>query len=81
MSSAFNIDFSIEAWQIALEVERIEGRYVTVFIPGAPNPWSGDVLIFAEDRIKPLDIPLAAAVKSLRLIGKGAGKLAQSHLP
>ena len=69
-----------DAWQIALEIERIEGGYVTVFIPGAPNPWSGDVFIFAEDRIKPLDISFAEAVKSLRLIGKGAGKLAQAHL-
>ena len=26
-----------DAWYIAFEVERIEGGYVTVFIPGAPN--------------------------------------------
>ena len=69
-----------DAWQIALEIERIEGGYVTVFIPGAPNPWSGDVMIFSEDRIKPLDVPLATAVQSLRQIGKGAGTFAKPHL-
>jgi uncharacterized membrane protein len=68
-----------DAWQIAFEVERIEGGYVTIFIPGAPSPWSGDVFIFEENRIKPLDVSFASAIKSMRLIGRGAGEMVKDH--
>jgi uncharacterized membrane protein len=69
-----------DAWQIGLEVERIEGGYVIVFIPGAPSPWSGDVLIFEEARIKPLNTSFAETIKCMRLIGRGAGKMVKAHL-
>jgi uncharacterized membrane protein len=69
-----------DASQIAYEVERIEGGYVAVFVPGAPNPWSGDVLFMAEDRVKALEIPLASADRCLRFIGKGSGKLLHAEV-
>ena len=69
-----------DAWQIGFEVERIEGGYVSIFIPGAPSPWSGDVFIFEETRIKPLDISFAEAMKSLRLLGRGTAELVKSQL-
>jgi uncharacterized membrane protein len=69
-----------DAWQIGFEVERMASGYVTVFIPGAPSPWSGDVFIFEESRIKPLDISFAEAMKSMRLIGRGTSELVKSHL-
>jgi uncharacterized membrane protein len=61
-----------DSWQIAFEVERIEGGQVTIFLPGAPDPWSGSVCFMTEDRIKPLDITLLSAVNTLKGLGKGA---------
>jgi uncharacterized membrane protein len=40
-----------------------EGRYYTVFIPTSPNPTSGFLMIFREDRIKPLTMSMESAMK------------------
>ena len=32
------------SWQIAFEIERIPGGIITVYVPGAPDPWSGSSL-------------------------------------
>jgi len=63
-----------DAGQIAFEIERIEGGHVVVYIPGSPNPWSGDVCIMTKDRIKPLEISMAKALQCLRHVGRGSSK-------
>ena len=62
-------------WQVAFEVERIDGGYVTVYVPGAPDPWSGGVIIMSEDRIKPLDLPMSTAIQNVRQLGQGSKDL------
>ena len=69
-----------DAWQIAFLVERIEGGHVAVFIPDAPSPWSGSVFIMTTDRIKPLDIPLASALKCIRSLGAGSNAMLKGKL-
>ncbi|HBH62758.1 MAG TPA: hypothetical protein DDX85_13685 [Nitrospiraceae bacterium] len=69
-----------DAWQIAFLVERIEGGHVAVFIPGAPNPWSGSVYFMTWDRIKPLDIPVMSALNCLQGLGTGANALLKGKL-
>jgi len=69
-----------EAWQIAFLVERIDGGHVAVFVPGAPSPWSGSLFFMTEDRIRPLDIPLASALNCVRRIGIGANGLLRDKL-
>ncbi len=64
-----------DAWQIGFLVERIEGGKVVVFIPDVPNPWTGGSFIFEEERVQPLNLPSIDAVKSLRKLGEGTGKL------
>jgi len=64
-----------DCWQIAFLVERIAGGYVVVFVPGSPSPWSGDVLILAEDRVTLIDEGTTSAIKCLQKIGAGSGKL------
>jgi uncharacterized membrane protein len=64
-----------EAWQIGFLLERIDGGHVAVFVPGAPSPWSGAVFFMPEDRIRPLDVPLPAALQCLRRLGLGANAL------
>jgi uncharacterized membrane protein len=69
-----------EAWQIAFLVERIEGGYVAVFVPGSPSPWSGSVFFMTEDRIKPLDVPIMSALSCLRRLGIGSNALLKGKL-
>jgi uncharacterized membrane protein len=61
--------------QLAFEVERTAGG-VVVFLPGSPDPWSGTVSLVTPDRVKRLDVEFKTAVKSIRLLGRGAGQFA-----
>ncbi len=58
--------------QIGFEVERIENGSVAIYLPGAPNPWSGSVVYVSEDRVDRLDMTVSEAIKSLRQLGRGS---------
>jgi uncharacterized membrane protein len=60
-----------DASQLAFEVERLDDGRVVVYVPGAPDPWSGGILVMTEDRIEPLPITMVAAVQNLRALGRG----------
>ncbi len=66
--------------QIAFEIERVEGGNVIVYLPGAPNPWSGSVCIMTEDRIQPVDATMMSAVQNIRHLGRGSGELLRHEL-
>ena len=68
-----------DAWQIAFEVERIEGGMVTLFLPGAPDPWSGSVCYMTEDRVKSLDVNLLPTLNALKGLGKGSVQKLQPY--
>lgn len=61
--------------QIAFEVERTPGGNVVVFLPGAPNPWSGSVVYVSEGRVEPLDMAPQDAIKNIRVLGRGSAKI------
>jgi uncharacterized membrane protein len=65
--------------QIAFEVEKIEDGRVVVYLPGAPNPWSGAVLLMEEDRVERLGKPPTAAIRHMRTLGRGTGNLLRSQ--
>lgn len=67
--------------QLAFEVERLAGGEVVVFLPGAPNPWSGAVCIVAAERVTSLDAPMLAAVQNIKHLGKGSAKLLPQAVP
>ena len=58
--------------QIGFEVERLEQGKVVVYLPGAPDPWSGSVVYFSEDRVKRLDMTVAQAINKIRHLGRGS---------
>lgn len=66
--------------QLGFEVERSEVQ-VVVFLPGSPDPWSGAVSLVSPDRVQRLDVDFKTAVKSVRLLGRGAGRFAKSAGP
>jgi len=67
-------------WQIAFEVERIDGQHVVIYVPGAPDPWAGGVSIMSADRIQPLDLPMNVAIRHVKRLGQGANDLLQGRL-
>lgn len=60
---------------IAFVADAPEQGLVTVYVPGAPNPWSGSVLHVDASRVEPLDVPFSEVVHRLRMVGRGSGKL------
>lgn len=59
-----------DSTQIGLEVERNENGIVTVYLPGAPNPWSGTIVLMIAERIEPLDMTLSEVSKHIRRLGR-----------
>jgi len=66
--------------QIAFEVERLDDGNVVVFMPGAPDPWAGSVVILTADRVVPLALDHRSAAATLKALGRGTG-LALSARP
>lgn len=62
--------------QIALETHRDSEGRVAVYLPGAPNPWSGTVVYVSPERIQPLAITLTEAIRNIRNLGKGSIEIA-----
>jgi uncharacterized membrane protein len=63
-----------DSWQIAFEVERIAGGIITIYVPGAPDPWSGSVCYMTEDRIQTIDPAMSPVLKTLKDLGKGSNE-------
>jgi len=57
--------------QIAFEVERLADGRVTVFLPGAPDPWSGSVLVVDADRVTPVDLEILPVSRTFKNLGRG----------
>ncbi len=64
-----------DASQVAFEIERNPDGRVVVYVPGAPDPWSGAVFVMTADRVEPLEASLPAAVKNIRTLGRGTTQL------
>lgn len=58
-----------EVWQIGFLMERLDDDLNAVFIPGAPNPMSRDVVIVKWDRLKLLDITGLSVMKISKKLG------------
>ncbi|WP_194767949.1 DUF502 domain-containing protein [Tamlana sp. I1] len=64
-----------EVWQIGFLMERIDDELNAVFIPGAPNPMAGDVVIVKWDRLKRIDIEEINVMKFYRKLGVDSDKI------
>ena len=60
-----------ECTQICFEVERSPEGTVVVYMPGAPDPWSGGVATVSSERVERLDMSLTEATKMIRQLGRG----------
>jgi uncharacterized membrane protein len=70
-----------DASQIAFKVESLPDGRAIVYIPGAPDPWSGSVFVMSADRIELLDLSLMDAVKNIRALGSGSSDFLPPRTP
>ena len=64
-----------EALVPAFIIEELgDGRF-TVFVPSIPTPFAGAVYILTEERVHPLDVPFAQAIKTISRWGSGSKDL------
>ena len=56
--------------RIAFEVERAESGRVAIFLPGAPDPWSGEVVYMNADQVTPLAIEFSDAAATCERLGR-----------
>jgi uncharacterized membrane protein len=67
---------SIEGgWQIGYLLEPLENGWVTVFLPQAPTPMSGNVMYLPADRVRPLGITMAQAMAIVKRMGVGSANV------
>ena len=64
--------------QISFEIERTPAGEVVVYLPGAPNPWSGSIVLLDSERVQKLDVSVSDAIRSIQALGRGSGGLSQS---
>jgi len=65
--------------QLGFEVERLDNGLVVVYLPGSPNPWSGNVVYMTEDRIEKLNIKFSSVAKIIQRIGIGSGEAISNY--
>lgn len=68
-----------DQWQIGFEIERIAGGHMAVYLPGAPDPWSGSISIVTNDRVTRLDSKQVAALSIFKHLGQGASGHLSRH--
>lgn len=61
-----------ECWQLGYRLEELPGGWVAVFLPASPTPLSGNVVYVAEERVRALDLSMAAAMKLVKKVGIGS---------
>jgi uncharacterized membrane protein len=68
-----------DSWRIGVRTDADAGGLAAVFLPNSPNSFSGSVFFVTPDRIRKIDVPLAAALGCLRRCGVDAGRLLQGR--
>ena len=64
-----------EALVPAFIIEELEDGRFTVFVPSIPTPFAGAVYILTAERVHPVDVPFAQAIKAISRWGSGSKDL------
>jgi uncharacterized membrane protein len=60
---------------VGFDIERLDDGRVVLYVPGAPDAWSGSVLLVAPERVQALDIDAGDLAKALQGLGLGLAGL------
>lgn len=66
--------------QFAFLIESIDENNFAVFVPDAPNPWSGSVVFVEKKDIKEIDMTQKQALACIRKLGFGSKELLKNKL-
>ena len=69
-----------DSWQVGFEVEKTGDGNSLVFLPGAPDPWSGSVCVVAAERIQPLPLHIREVSGLMKRLGKGSSEALRATL-
>ena len=61
-----------EALVPAFIIEEHAGGRMTIFVPSVPTPFAGTVYVIAADRVHPVNIPFAQAIRVISQWGGGS---------
>lgn len=67
-------------WQFAFLIEQIDENNFTVFVPDAPNPWSGSIVFVEKKDIREIGISQKEALACIRKLGYGSKELLKNRL-
>ncbi|TWT36212.1 hypothetical protein KOR34_11130 [Posidoniimonas corsicana] len=60
-----------------LEIERTAAGQVTIYLPGAPDPWSGTIGFVRADQVTPVETDLGEYLAAFERLGRGAAAAAR----
>jgi uncharacterized membrane protein len=60
---------------IGFQVETIDAGQVMVYLPGAPDTWSGKLAVVQSDRVKKLDLDFGQTISIFEKIGRDSNEL------
>jgi uncharacterized membrane protein len=61
--------------QIAFQIEVLKNDKVAIFVPGSPNPWTGNLMIMDASRIEPIAQTVPNTMRILKAMGQGTSEL------
>jgi len=61
--------------QIGFMIEEVPGGRVAVFLPGAPDPWSGAIVFVNEDQAESINAGLRDTLQIFENLGRGSADL------
>jgi uncharacterized membrane protein len=67
--------------RIGFEIERTATGLVTVYLPGAPDPWSGRVMFLDADRVEPMQGDFGMIVSTFEKLGRDSAAVASGQSP
>ena len=70
-----------EALVPALIIEELDNGLRTVLVPSVPTPMAGALYILPRERVHPVNVPFATALKVFSKWGTGAGEFVQAMPP
>ncbi|MBN7816614.1 DUF502 domain-containing protein [Algoriphagus pacificus] len=59
----------IDGWMLAFKVDELSTGEFVVFVPGAPNTWEGNVIIFEKSKVKETNLSQKDVQKVMRQLG------------
>lgn len=69
-----------DSWQLGFVVEAIGDDRSMIFLPGAPDPWSGSVCAVTNDRLQALPINIKDVAVLMKRLGKGSSEAVRADL-